>query len=108
MLTLQIPEGCATGTRIRVTHGEAVHQAQRENAGPGRVFHLYDCGADGNGCTGFMQYICSGSERGLRFQVRNTHTEGEQTSSKRNLRVPPGIVPHGRRQSPVFCLVFFV
>ena len=77
MLTLQIPEGCATGTRIRVTHGEAVHQAQRENAGPGRVFHLYDCGADGNGCTGFMQYICSGSERGLRFQVRNTHTEGD-------------------------------
>ena len=62
VLTLQIPEGCPSGTRIKVTHGEAVHQPQRENGGPGRVFHLYDCAPDGNGCTGFMTYICSGSE----------------------------------------------
>ena len=65
VLTLAIPEGCAPGTRIKVTHGEAVHQPQRENGGPGRVFHLYDCGPDGNGCTGFMTYICSGSESAL-------------------------------------------
>eukprot|EP01051_Picozoa_sp_SAG22_P008209 SAG22_NODE_612_length_8579_cov_3.684906_7_plen_1630_part_00 len=62
VLELKIPEGCARGTRISVTHGEAVHQPQRENAGPGRVFHLYDCGAHGNGCTAFMMYICSGQE----------------------------------------------
>jgi hypothetical protein len=65
VLSLVIPEGCASGTHIRVTHGEAVHQPQRANAGPGRVFHLYDCGADGNGCTGFMSYICSGKESAL-------------------------------------------
>eukprot|EP01048_Picozoa_sp_COSAG05_P003660 COSAG05_NODE_175_length_14930_cov_7.138679_4_plen_466_part_00 len=65
VLTLEIPEGCAPGTRIKVTHGEAVHQPQSENTGPGRVFHLYDCGADGNGCTGFMTYICSGTESAL-------------------------------------------
>ena len=62
VLELKVPEGCAPGTRISVTHGEAVHQPQRANSGPGRVFHLYDCGAHGNGCTAFMMYICSGQE----------------------------------------------
>eukprot|EP01047_Picozoa_sp_COSAG01_P051864 COSAG01_NODE_5393_length_4290_cov_113.585063_2_plen_578_part_00 len=62
VLTLQIPEGCPAGTRIKVTHGEAVHPPQLENGGPGRVFHLYDCASDGNGCTGFVTYICSGTE----------------------------------------------
>ena len=61
-IELRIPEGCAAGTRITVTHGEAVHQPQAETAGPGRVFHLYDCGAHGNGCTAFVVYICSGLE----------------------------------------------
>lgn len=64
-IELSIPEGCAPGTRIKVTHGEAVHQPQQQNAGPGRVFHLYDCGPHGNGCTGFVVYICSGEESAL-------------------------------------------
>ena len=69
-IELTIPEGCAPGTRITVTHGEATHQPQVENGGPGRVFHLYDCGPHGNGCTAFVVYICSGTESGLTGTTR--------------------------------------
>lgn len=64
-LELTIPEGCLPGTRITITHGEAVHQSEREDAGPGRVFHLYDCGPHGNGCTAFLSYVCSGAESAI-------------------------------------------